>query len=99
MLLKAYKEMLKSKKLPNNMGKINAAAREYGKLYTLIDSSPELIALMIEGMKAYASMSGQYPVGLSRYISERLWETAMEDAEENTIDWEEIDDEIEGGDF
>lgn len=99
MLVKAYREMLKNKNTPGNMGEIQAAAREYGKLYPLIDSSPELTALMIEGMKAYSVMCGQYPVALRRYISEKLWETAMEEAAENKIDWEKIDDEIDGRDF
>lgn len=99
MLVKAYREMLKSKNTPGNMGEIQAAAREYGKLYPLIDSNAELTALMIEGMKAYSAMCGQYPVALRRYISEKLWETAMEEAAENKIDWEKIDDEIDGRDF
>jgi hypothetical protein len=98
-LLKAYRQMLKAKKLPGNLGKVDAAAREFSKLYPLIDSGPELFEVMIGGMKAYSQMCGQYPVGLSRYISESLWVTAMEGAEETTIDWEKIDDEIEGGDF
>jgi hypothetical protein len=99
LLVAAYRKMLKAKNLSRNLGEVLAAAREYGKLYPLIDSQPGVFTLMIEGMKAYSMMCGQYPVALRRYISEKLWVTAMEEAEENTIDWEKIDDEIDGGDF
>jgi hypothetical protein len=99
MLVTAYRKMLKAKNLTKNFGEVLAAAREYGKLYLLIDSQPGLFALMIEGMKAYSVMCGQYPVALRRYISEQLWVTAMEESQEQSIDWEKVDDEIEGGNF
>ena len=91
--------MLKSKNCRNNFGKVSSAAREYNKFIPLIEKEPALFALMMTGMSAYSAMCGRYPAGFSRYISERLWETALEEQEESTIDWEKIDDEIDGRDF